>query len=81
MQKPEFVELETQEGLANPEFVQLHCVRAGEVRWGLDVHGCLSLYVPSVVESKLVERVYYVARDEGDEDVEGQGKMEAEEGV
>jgi hypothetical protein len=59
-EKTVFVELKTQSGLVNPGFVELHSVRHGELGWGFDADGCLSLYVPRVVEKKLRERVWYV---------------------
>jgi hypothetical protein len=70
MQNPQFQQLETQEGLENPEFLQLHSVRHGEVGWGFDARGCLSLYVACVREKKLVEGVYYVG--EGEIKIEGE---------
>lgn len=59
-----FVELQTKEGLANPGFGGLHAVRHGEFGWGLDCHGCLSLYTVSIVDGQLREMVMYVRRSE-----------------
>jgi hypothetical protein len=61
-----FVELKTQDGVANPEFIHLHCVRHGELGWGLDCHGCLSLYSVRIVDQRLQEQVVYVQRIEMD---------------
>jgi hypothetical protein len=60
--KPNFIELKTQEGIANPEFNQLHSVRHGEIGWGFDTNGCLSLYLFSIEEGKLKEYFIYVQR-------------------
>ncbi|KAF1943420.1 hypothetical protein EJ02DRAFT_453324 [Clathrospora elynae] len=60
-----FVELETLKGVTNPEFIELHSVRRGELGWGLDSVGCLSLYSATVAETekkKLVELVCYVKK-------------------
>ncbi|KAF2134023.1 hypothetical protein P153DRAFT_363041 [Dothidotthia symphoricarpi CBS 119687] len=61
-QKPTYVELPTQDGLANPEFVHLHSVRHNELGWGFDTHGCLSLYWVKVIDGKLEEHALYVER-------------------
>jgi len=60
LEKRTFVELKTQSDLENPEFVELHSVRHGELGWGFDAAGCLSLYATGIVGSKLKERVWFV---------------------
>ena len=57
-----FVELETQDGLTNKEFVHMHSVRPGEVGWGFDAERCLSLYSAEIDEATLKKRVFYVER-------------------
>ncbi|KAF1845675.1 uncharacterized protein K460DRAFT_112942 [Cucurbitaria berberidis CBS 394.84] len=69
--KATFVELKTKEGLANAEFIHLHSVRHGELGWGFDTHGCLSLYSVSIVDSRLKEVVYFVERSEVKTEDEG----------
>lgn len=68
-----FVELRTKEGLANPDFGNLHAVRHGEVGWGLDCWGCASLYTVSIVDGRLREMVLFVERSAG-ADQEGRWK-------
>lgn len=62
MRKDLFVELETKLGMANLKFVHLHSVRHGELGWGVDTHGCVSLFKTSIVEEKLREEVWYVMK-------------------
>jgi hypothetical protein len=62
MRTAAFVQLKTQEGMANPDFIHLHCVRHGELSWGLDCNGCLSLYSARIADQKLEEHVVYVER-------------------
>jgi hypothetical protein len=57
-----FVHLETQESVMNPDFIHLHSVRYGEVGWGFDAGGCLSLYWVEMVERKNVIGVMFVER-------------------
>lgn len=57
-----FVELETREGLSNPQFLRLHAVRAGDVGWGFDCDGCLSLFMTTEDNSNLKDKVFYVKR-------------------
>jgi hypothetical protein len=64
LRKPTFVILKKREGMVNPEFVQLHATRHGEIGWGFDANGCLSLYLVLVEEGKLKEFVIYVQRVE-----------------
>ena len=71
MLDPNFVELETVAGLRNPEFVQLHSVRHGEVGWGFDAGGALSLYVARLVGAGLEEHIFYVGREARKEVVKG----------
>jgi len=59
------VKLETQEGMTNPEFIHLHSVRYGEVGWGFDAAGCLSLYWVEMVDKKNVIGVVFVRRGVG----------------
>ncbi|KAI4935369.1 uncharacterized protein J4E92_002657 [Alternaria infectoria] len=54
------VELKSQGGLLNPEFIELYAVRHGELGWGFDAGGCLSLYITSVTDHRLKEKVLYV---------------------
>jgi hypothetical protein len=62
MQNPVFQQLPTQEGLSNPQFIELYSVRHGEVGWGLDEGGCVSFYKTSVVDKKLREQTWYVEK-------------------
>jgi hypothetical protein len=62
LNKPNFIQLKTQEGLANPDFNQLHSVRHEEISWGFDCNGCLSLYLVSIDKNKLKEYSIYVQR-------------------
>ncbi|KAF1838690.1 hypothetical protein BDW02DRAFT_564798 [Decorospora gaudefroyi] len=62
MNKKGFVKLETETGLLNSKFIELHCVRQRELSWGLDDEGCLSMYTAGVQEKKLKERVWYVIK-------------------
>ena len=60
LKKMTFMELKTESGLLNPEFIELHSVRHREIGWGFDADGCLSLYHSSIREQKLKEKVWYV---------------------
>ena len=60
LKKMTFMELKTESGLLNPEFIELHSVRHEELGWGFDADGCLSLYHSSIREQKLKEKVWYV---------------------
>lgn len=62
LKKPQFIQLETQEGMVNQDFIQLYAVRHGEIGWGLDTNGCLSLYTVFIDKGKLKEYVIYVQR-------------------
>ncbi|KAB2100588.1 hypothetical protein AG0111_0g10807 [Alternaria gaisen] len=64
LDKRTFVELKTESGLLNPEFIELHSVRHREIGWGFDADGCLSLYGTFVIEKKLKEKVWYVTTGE-----------------
>lgn len=57
-----FVELKTQPGIKNEQFVLMHSVRPGEVGWGFDTHRCLSLYTAEIEEGLLRKKVFYVER-------------------
>jgi hypothetical protein len=57
-----FVQLETRKNSVNPKFIDSHSVRHGELGWGLDAEGCLSLYATGIVDEKLKERVWYVKK-------------------
>jgi hypothetical protein len=59
--KGKFVRLE-QPGIANPKFSKLHFVRLGEIGWGSDATGCLSLHVPSIEKEEKREYNIYVER-------------------
>ena len=71
--KGSFVRLKTVQGIANPDFINLHAVRHGEVGWGFDAYGCLSLFSVSVENNRLKEYAVYVQRTEL--------KVEKEDGV
>ena len=60
LSKRTFVESKTVEGVTNPEFLELYSVRRGDVGWGFDANGCLSLYGAKDVGNKLREKVWYV---------------------
>ncbi|OAL53361.1 hypothetical protein IQ07DRAFT_629777 [Pyrenochaeta sp. DS3sAY3a] len=62
LKQKNFVELETRDGLANPQFLRLHAVRAGDVGWGYDCHGCLSLFMTTEDGANLKDKVFYVKR-------------------
>lgn len=50
-EKLKFIELKQPEGiepLANPDFAHLHTPRAGEIGWGFDRHGAVSLQMTTV---------------------------------
>jgi hypothetical protein len=64
LDKRTFVELKTESGLLNPEFIELHSVRHREIGWGFDADGCLSLYGTFIIEKKLKEKVWYVTTGE-----------------
>jgi hypothetical protein len=49
-----FVKLKTQKDTLNPDFVDLHAVRHGELGSGFDAEGCLGLYAAGI------EEVWYV---------------------
>lgn len=44
LSKRTFVASETVEGVTNPEFLELYSVRKGDLGWGFDTDGCLSIY-------------------------------------
>lgn len=60
LKKEACVELKSQGGLLNPEFIELYAVRHGELGWGFDAGGCLSLYITGVIDHKLKDKVLYV---------------------
>jgi hypothetical protein len=64
LEKPSFVYLKTDEGIANPDFIQLHSVRRNEIGWGFDTNGCLSLYLVYMEDAKLNEYALFVQRTE-----------------
>ncbi|KAJ4344799.1 uncharacterized protein N0V89_012543 [Didymosphaeria variabile] len=49
-------------GLANPHFLNLHAVRRGDLGWGFDTFGCLSLCVLAESEQELWVEAYFVQR-------------------
>lgn len=51
-------------GLTNPKFLELYSVRRGDLGWGLDADGCLSIYASSLIEKKTKEHVWYVQADD-----------------
>ncbi|EDU41807.1 hypothetical protein PtrSN002B_001121 [Pyrenophora tritici-repentis] len=59
LSKRTFVESETVEGVANPEFLELYSVRRGDLGWGFDTDGCLSIYGAKAFDNKLTEKVWY----------------------
>lgn len=63
-EKRGFVQTDTNNNVANPAFLRLHLARQGEIAWGFDADGCLSFYCARVERNSLVERVWYVVRDE-----------------
>lgn len=65
LNKPKFEHLKRSENIANPENVRLHAVRNGEVGWGFDCHGCLSLYTVKREKGKLMEYAVFVKRLDG----------------
>jgi hypothetical protein len=62
LENSSFVQLKTEESIVHPEFVQLHSVRRNEIGWGFDVNGCLSFYLVSKENAKLVEYAIFVQR-------------------
>jgi hypothetical protein len=64
LEKPSFVFLKKEEGVANPDFIQLHSVRRNEIGWGFDTNGCLSLYLVFFEDAKLNEYAIFVQRTE-----------------
>jgi hypothetical protein len=62
LEMPNFVQLKTEDGISNPEFIQLHSVRRNEIDWGFDTNGCLSLYLVFMDKAKLHEYVIFVHR-------------------
>jgi hypothetical protein len=64
LEKPSFVYLRKEEGVANPDFIQLHSVRRNEIGWGFDTNGCLSLYLVFLEDAKLNEYAIFVQRTE-----------------
>lgn len=62
LEKPAFVELKTEAGIANPDFIQLHSVRRNEIGWGFDMNGCMSLYLVYMDDGKLKEFAMFVQR-------------------
>jgi hypothetical protein len=61
---PVFVKLETEEQLANPDFVHLHSVRHGEIGWGFDINGCLFFYQTKIEDKKHCTDAMFVQRVE-----------------
>jgi len=55
-----FVQLETNGKISNPDFSRLHSVRHGEVGWGYDCEGGLSLYQTNIVDGKLCSESMFV---------------------
>ena len=60
LSKRTFVASETVEGVTNPEFLELYSVRRGDLGWGFDADGGLSIYGAKAVDNKLTEKVWYV---------------------
>jgi hypothetical protein len=53
-----------EEVTANPEFAQLHAVRNGEMGWGVDMFGCLSLQLTTRKDGRLRNELIFVERVE-----------------
>ena len=72
--KVKFVELKDHEGHANAKLIHFHSVRQGEVGWGFDKFGCLSLYSVTNEDATVKDVVFYVDRyeikKEADKEVE-----------
>jgi hypothetical protein len=64
LEKPASVQLKTEEGIANPEFIHHHSVRRDEIGWGFDINMCLSLYVVFKENARLHEYAMFVERTE-----------------
>ena len=65
LKKPKFFELKMPEGvppMANPAFTDLHSARAGEMSWGMDKNGCISLHLTSIIDGRRIEESIYVER-------------------
>jgi hypothetical protein len=62
LENSSFVQLKTEESIVHPEFVQLHSVRRNEIGWGFDMNECLSFYLVSKENAKLVEYAIFVQR-------------------
>lgn len=60
LSKRTFLASETVEGVTNPEFLELYSVRKGDVGWGFDAEGSLSIYGAKTLDNKLTEKVWYV---------------------
>jgi hypothetical protein len=60
LEKERCIELKTQKGIRNEGFIELYAVRHGELGWGFDTDGCLSLYAIAVADGKPKEKVWYV---------------------
>ena len=61
---PDFVQLKTEDNVANPDFVYLHSARHGEIGWGFDTDGCLSLYQTKIENKKHCTDGMFVQRVE-----------------
>jgi len=59
--KSKFVKLDIP-GLTNPKFSKMHFVHLGEIGWGVDAAGCMSLHVPSIQRGETQEYNMYVER-------------------
>ena len=64
LEKPSFVQLKTEEGIANPEFIYHHAVRLNEIGWAFDTNGCLSLDLVYKENAKVNDYAIYVERTE-----------------
>lgn len=49
-------------GIPNPKFCHLHSLRHGEMVWGFDANGCLSMHVPYIEKDEKYEYNIYVER-------------------
>ncbi|KAF2994805.1 hypothetical protein E8E13_001538 [Curvularia kusanoi] len=57
-----YTELKVGRSMANPTFAQLHSVRNGDMGWGFDRYGCLSLHLTKIEDGCLKHEALWVER-------------------
>jgi hypothetical protein len=63
MEIKNFLEIETKDGVANPQYDRVRSIKAWNLGWGFDTYGCLSFYRSQIERDRVVHYVVYVERN------------------